>query len=85
MIVEPNTNLNFDRYVPSNSDWIVYKSEYIMSNSVEMDMISDKVATMGLPEVFYGNNHIMFINSAKNLLFEMSALDAVALSSYKIR
>ena len=56
-----------------------------MSNSVEMDMISDKVATMGLPEVFYGNNHILFINSSKNLLFEMSALDAIRLSSFAER
>jgi hypothetical protein len=56
-----------------------------MSNSVEMDMISDKVAIMGLPEVFYGNNHILFINSSKNLLFEMSALDAIRLSSFAER
>lgn len=40
---------------------------------------------MGLPEVFYGNNHIYFINPSKNLLFEMSAIDAVRLSSFADR
>jgi hypothetical protein len=83
--VEPNTTLTFDRYQPVGTNWVVYKSEYPMSNSVEMDQISDKVATMGLPEVFYGNNHIYFINPKRNLLFEMSAIDAVRLSSFADR
>lgn len=36
-LVEPNTTLTFDRYQPAGTNWIVYKSEYPMSNSVEMD------------------------------------------------
>jgi hypothetical protein len=56
-----------------------------MSNSAEMDQYSDQVPTMGLPEVFYGNNHVYFINPQRNFLFELSPLDAVALSSYAIR
>ena len=40
---------------------------------------------MGLPEVFYGNNHIYFINGPKNLLFEICPLDAVSYSSFAKR
>jgi hypothetical protein len=40
---------------------------------------------MGLPEVFYGSNHVYFVLPAKNLLFELSALDAVSLSSFAVR
>ena len=56
-----------------------------MCNSAEMDQFSDKVATMGLPEVFYGNNHLYLINAPKNLLFEISPLDAVSYSSFATR
>ena len=50
-----------------------------------MDQFSDQVPTMGLPEVFYGNNHLFFVNPEKNFMFELSALDAISLSSYAVR
>lgn len=83
--IEPNTTLDFQTYSPPNTPWIIYKSEYGMSSSAEMDQFSDQVPTMGLPEVFYGNNHIFFVNPEKNFMFELSALDAISLSSYAVR
>ena len=40
---------------------------------------------MGLPEVFYGNNHLYFINASRNLLLEICPLDSVGLSSFTKR
>lgn len=39
--IEPNTNLFFQTYNAPNSQWVIYKSEYGMSNTVEMDQFSD--------------------------------------------
>jgi hypothetical protein len=39
--IEPNTNLFFQTYNAPNSEWVIYKSEYGMSNTVEMDQFSD--------------------------------------------
>lgn len=40
---------------------------------------------MGLPEVFYGSNHVYFVLPAKNFLFELSPIDAVSMSSFAVR
>jgi len=72
-------------YRPPNTPWIIYKSEYGMSSSTEMDQLSDQVPTMGLPEVVYGSNHVFFVNPQRNFLFELNPLDAVSLSSYAVR
>lgn len=40
---------------------------------------------MGLPEVFYGSNHVYFVLPARDLLLEFNALDAVSLSSFAVR
>lgn len=39
--VEPNKELAFQVYHVPNSEWVIYKSEYGMSNSTEMDQFSD--------------------------------------------
>jgi hypothetical protein len=40
---------------------------------------------MGLPEVFYGNNHLYLANPEHNFLFEVSAVDAISFASYAKR
>ena len=56
-----------------------------MSNSREMEAAQDQVATMGLPEVFYGNNHLYVSRPDSNFLLEISAVDAISQSSFAKR
>ena len=56
-----------------------------MSNSTEMEAAQDQVATMGLPEVFYGNNHLYLARPDCNFLLEVSAVDAISFASYAKR
>jgi hypothetical protein len=56
-----------------------------MSSEREMDQVSDKVGIMGLPEVFYGFNHLYISNKALNLLVDFNAIDSLALSGYDAR
>lgn len=78
--VASTKNLAFTHY--ESSDWQVYWSSYPMSNSPEMEAAQDQVATNGLPEVFYGNNHLYLMRSESNFLLEISAVDAISFSSY---
>lgn len=56
-----------------------------MSNSTEMEAAQDQIATMGLPEVFYGNNHLLLCKPNNNFMVEICAVDAVSFSSYAKR
>lgn len=40
---------------------------------------------MGLPEVFYGNNHLYLARPDCNFLLEISAVDAISFASYSKR
>lgn len=56
-----------------------------MSNSTEMEAAQDQVATMGLPEIFYGNNHLYIARPEFNFLLEVSAIDSISFASYAKR
>lgn len=56
-----------------------------MSNSTEMEAVEDQVATMGLPEVIYGNNHLYLARPDCNFLFEINATDAISFASFAKR
>jgi len=56
-----------------------------MSNSTEMEAAQDQVATMGLPEVLYGNNHLYLAKPEHNFLLEVCPVDAVSFSSFSKR
>lgn len=56
-----------------------------MSNSREMEAAQDKIATMGLPEIFYGNNHLYMAKPENNFLLEISAVDSLSFSSFSTR
>lgn len=56
-----------------------------MSNSTEMEAAQDQIATMGLPEVFYGNNHLYLTKPACNFMVEVCPVDAIGQSSYAKR
>lgn len=56
-----------------------------MSNSTEMEAAQDQVATMGLPEVLYGNNHLYLAKPEHNFLLEVCPVDAVSFSSFAKR
>ena len=81
--VKPHSQLNFTTFVKGN--WTLYWSSYPMSNSTEMEAAQDQVATMGLPEVFYGNNHLFLVKPESNFLLEVSALDSISYTSYAKR
>ena len=40
---------------------------------------------MGLPEVFYGNNHLYCVNAEHNFLFEICPIQSISLTSYAKR
>ena len=56
-----------------------------MSSEKEMDQVSDKVAIMGLPEVFYGHNHLYVSSKAHDILLDFNAIDALSFSGYDKR
>ena len=56
-----------------------------MSNSTEMEAAQDQIATMGMPEVFYGNNHLYLAKPEHNFLLEICPKEAISFSSYAKR
>ena len=81
--IASTSNLNFTDF--ESNGWHMYWSSYPMSNSTEMEAAQDQVATMGLPEVFYGNNHLYLTKNDANFLLEVSAVDAVSYASFAKR
>ena len=56
-----------------------------MSSEKEMDQESDRVGIMGLPEVFYGQNHLFIANKEYNILLDFNAVDSLSYSGYDKR
>ena len=81
--VQSTTQLTFTEFESNN--WKIYWSSYPMSNSTEMEAVQDQVATMGLPEVLYGNNHLYLTRPDCNFMVEVSAVDAISFASYAKR
>ncbi len=53
-----------------------------MFSAKQLDQISDTVGTMGMPEVFYGFNHLYIGNPKKDVLLEFSPVPALSLSAF---
>jgi len=70
--IKPNQTLDFKEH--KQGLWDFYHSSYPMSNSKQLDQVSDMVSTMGLPEVFYGNNHFYAVLPSKNILVEFCGI-----------
>lgn len=56
-----------------------------MSSEKEMDQYSDKVGIDGLPEVFYGSNHLYIANKELNILLDFNSIDSLSFSGYEKR
>jgi hypothetical protein len=56
-----------------------------MSSEKEMDQVSDRVGIMGLPEVFYGSNHLIIANKEHNILLDFNAVDSLSYSGFSKR
>ena len=50
-----------------------------------MDQVSDRVGIMGLPEVFYGSNHLIIANKEHNILLDFNAVDSLSYSGFSKR
>ena len=81
--VASTSQLTFTDFETNN--WKIYWSSYPMSNSTEMEAVEDKVATMGLPEVIYGNNHLYLARPDCNFLLDINATDAISFASFAKR
>ena len=47
--------------------------------------MSDKVGIDGLPEVFYGSNHLYIANKELNILLDFNAIDSLSFSGFEKR
>lgn len=56
-----------------------------MSSSKEMEAVEDKTGTMGLPEVFYGNNHLFVSKADKNFLLRIDPVASISLAGFANR
>ncbi len=75
--------MDFQRFTIKG--WEFYHSISGMSSEKEMDQVSDKVGTMGLPEIFYGSNHLFIANKEHNVLLDFNATDSLSYSGYSKR
>ena len=73
--------LQFEEFEGTNG-WRFYHSVYPMFSAKQLDLISDTVGTMGMPEVFYGFNHLYIANPEKDVLIEFSPAHALSLSAF---
>ena len=62
--------------------WVFNHSSYPMFSAKQLDQVSDVVGTMGMPEVFYGFNHLYISNPQSDVLLEFSPVPALSLSSF---
>ena len=53
-----------------------------MSNQKEMEQAEDQVGIGGLPEVFYGNNHLFITYAKSDFLLEIDPIAALSLCSF---
>lgn len=82
--IQPATTIDFTHY-DSKQGWVFYHSVKGMSSEKEMDQVSDKVGIMGLPEVFYGFNHLFVANKELNVLLDFNPLDSLSYSGFAKR
>jgi hypothetical protein len=75
--------IDFQRF--SIQGWEFYHSSTGMSSEKEMDQVSDRVGIMGLPEVFYGANHLLVANKEHNILLDFNAVDSLSFSGFEKR
>ena len=75
--------IQFETYKASG--WAFYHSVQGMSSEAEMDMVSDKVGIMGLPEVFFGFNNLIVANQEHNILLSFNAVDSLSYSGFEKR
>ena len=79
----PANQIKFEKF--STEGWTFHSSSTGMSSEKEMDQVSDKVAIMGLPEVFYGHNHLYVSCKAHDILLDFNAADALSFSGFDKR
>ena len=72
--------LQFEEF--KQGGWAFHHSSYPMFSAKQLDQISDTVGTMGMPEVFYGFNHLYISNAAKDVLLEFSPSHALSLAAF---
>ena len=72
--------LQFESF--ATNGWTFNHSSYPMFSAKQLDQISDVVGTMGMPEVFYGFNHLYISNPDKDILLEFSPVPALSLSAF---
>ena len=82
--IQPASSIEFETY-DSKQGWMIYHSVKGMSSEKEMDMVSDKVGIMGLPEVYYGFNHFYLANKEHNILLDFNPLDSLSFSGFTKR
>ncbi len=73
----------FDKF--DTNGWSFYHSSHPMYSAKELDQVSDQCCTMGVPEVFYGLNHLYITKPDRDFLLEISPIDVLSLSSYAKR
>lgn len=81
--IQPQSSIEFSKYEAGG--WEFYHSVQGMSSEKEMDQVSDKVGIMGLPEVFYGFNHLYIANKEHNILLDFNAVDSLSFSGFEKR
>ena len=75
--------LQFEQF--TQAGWSFHHSSYPMFSAKQLDQISDTVGTMGMPEVFYGFNHLYISNPEKDVLLEFSPSHALCLAAFAKR
>jgi len=64
--------------------WSFYHKKQGMSNSKEMEILSEQAETK-LPEVFYGKNRFYAVFPQKNFLLEIDPVETVSFSQFEKR
>jgi hypothetical protein len=79
-VIKPQANIDFSKY--SIKGWDFYHSVKPMFSAKELDIVSDQVGTMSMPEIFYGYNHLYIVRTDKDLLLEFSPIDILKLAAF---
>jgi hypothetical protein len=61
--------------------WSFYHKKQGMSNSKEMEILSEQAGT-NLPEVFYGKNRFYAVLPQKNFMLEIDPVETVSFSQF---
>lgn len=77
------STLSFQQF--EQNGWAFYHSDYPMFSTKQLDLISDQVGTMAMPEVFYGLNRLYIAHPQKDLLLEFSPIEGLSLAAFAKR